>query len=196
MLDIFYFTFYLFGGCVRTQPTPCLRARTRLCAPGIVPCIMSFSRQLPCFLTWRVHSLFPYSSRLERRHDTMRDAILTCAQRHQSSLAPRAERITFKVATLTYRALHGSAPPYLASSFNRLRTVVSATEGRHISMSHELPCVICFVVWPTTRILNYMYVEIIFASVSAWFNTQDRRVIFGMSKTLCDFGHKNFFTEE
>ena len=27
------------------------------------------------------------------------------------------ERITFKVATLTYRALHGSAPPYLVSSF-------------------------------------------------------------------------------
>ena len=27
------------------------------------------------------------------------------------------ERITFKVATLTYRALHGSAPPCLASSF-------------------------------------------------------------------------------
>ena len=28
------------------------------------------------------------------------------------------ERITFKVATLTYRALHGSpSPPYLASSF-------------------------------------------------------------------------------
>ena len=27
------------------------------------------------------------------------------------------ERITFKVATLTYRALHGSAPHYLASSF-------------------------------------------------------------------------------
>jgi len=26
-------------------------------------------------------------------------------------------RIIFKVATLTYRALHGSAPPYLASSF-------------------------------------------------------------------------------
>ena len=25
--------------------------------------------------------------------------------------------VTFKVATLTYRALHGSAPPYLASSF-------------------------------------------------------------------------------
>jgi len=27
-------------------------------------------------------------------------------------------------------------------------------------------------------------------------NTQDRRVIFGVSKTLCDFGHKNSFTEE
>jgi len=27
------------------------------------------------------------------------------------------ERIILKVATLTYRALHGSAPPYLASSF-------------------------------------------------------------------------------
>jgi len=27
------------------------------------------------------------------------------------------EQITLKVATLTYRALHGSAPPYLASSF-------------------------------------------------------------------------------
>ena len=27
------------------------------------------------------------------------------------------ERIVFKMATLTYRALHGSAPPYLSSSF-------------------------------------------------------------------------------
>jgi len=30
------------------------------------------------------------------------------------------ERITFKMATLTYRALHGFAPPYLASSFTRV----------------------------------------------------------------------------
>jgi len=30
------------------------------------------------------------------------------------------ERITFKVATLTYRALHGFRPPYLASSFTRV----------------------------------------------------------------------------
>ena len=27
--------------------------------------------------------------------------------------------------------------------------VTSSTEGSPISMSHELPCVICFVVWPT-----------------------------------------------
>ena len=35
----------------------------------------------------------------------------------ESSLASCTERITFKVVTLTYHALHGSAPPYLASSF-------------------------------------------------------------------------------
>ena len=35
----------------------------------------------------------------------------------ESSLASRTERITFKVVTLTYHALHGSAPPYLAPSF-------------------------------------------------------------------------------
>ena len=35
---------------------------------------------------------------------------------HQSPLAPRAGAIiTFKMATLTYRALHGSASPYSAS---------------------------------------------------------------------------------
>ena len=28
-------------------------------------------------------------------------------------------------------------------------SVTCSTEGRDISMSHELPCVICFVVWPT-----------------------------------------------
>jgi len=54
-------------------------------------------------------------------------------------------------------------------TFNRWRTVVSATwkyDDPRLNMSHkgaarvwhvhELPCVICFVVWPTTRILNYM----------------------------------------
>jgi len=31
----------------------------------------------------------------------------------------------------------------------RSPSVTSSTEGSPISMSHELPCVICFVVWPT-----------------------------------------------
>ena len=27
-----------------------------------------------------------------------------------------------------------------------------STEGHHISVSHERPCFICFVVWPTTSL--------------------------------------------
>jgi len=47
-----------------------------------------------------------------RRCDHITDALISL----HWLLVP--ERITFKVATLTYRALHGStAPPYLASSF-------------------------------------------------------------------------------
>ena len=32
------------------SPSVCVCGLPRLCAPGIVPCIISFSRQLPCFL--------------------------------------------------------------------------------------------------------------------------------------------------
>jgi len=69
-------------------------------------------------------------------------------------------------------------------TFNRLRTVVSGTwkydepegenvtrgrspsvtfsaEGRPISMSHKWLCVICFVVWPTTKILNYKWFTVV-----------------------------------
>ena len=46
-----------------------------------------------------------------RRCDRITDALISLHWLRVS------ERITFKVATLTYRALHGSAPPYLASSF-------------------------------------------------------------------------------
>jgi len=31
-----------------------------------------------------------------------------------------------------------------------------ATEGHHISMSHERPCFICFVVWPSTSLKLYI----------------------------------------
>ena len=46
-----------------------------------------------------------------RRCDHITDALINL---HWLRLP---ERITFKVARLTYRALHGSAPPYLVSSF-------------------------------------------------------------------------------
>jgi len=46
-----------------------------------------------------------------RRCDHITDALISLHWLRVS------ERITFKVATLTYRALHGSTPPYLASSF-------------------------------------------------------------------------------
>ena len=35
----------------------------------------------------------------------------------------------------------------------RSPSVTSSTEGRPISMSHEVPCVICFVVWPTSDLV-------------------------------------------
>jgi len=38
--------------------------------------------------------------------------------------------------------------------------VTFSTLGRHISLSHERRCVICFVVWPTTRILNYEWLTV------------------------------------
>jgi len=46
-----------------------------------------------------------------RRRDHITDALISL---HWLRVP---ERIVFKVATLTYRALHGSAPSYLASSF-------------------------------------------------------------------------------
>ena len=46
-----------------------------------------------------------------RRCDHITDALVSLHWHHVP------ERIIFKVATLTYRALHGSAPPYLSSSF-------------------------------------------------------------------------------
>ena len=36
-----------------------VRGLPRLCAPGIVPCIISFYRQLPCFLVWPHYASFP-----------------------------------------------------------------------------------------------------------------------------------------
>jgi len=49
-----------------------------------------------------------------RRCDHITDALISL---HRLRVP---ERITFKVAMLTYRALRGFAPPYLASSFTRI----------------------------------------------------------------------------
>ena len=53
-----------------------------------------------------------------RRCDHITDALISL----HSLRVP--ERITFKVATLTYHALHGSAPPYLSSSFTCVADVL------------------------------------------------------------------------
>jgi len=39
-------------------------------------------------------------------------------------------------------------------------SVTFLTSGRPISTSHERLCVICFVVWPNTRILNYKWLTV------------------------------------
>jgi len=43
------------------------------------------------------------------------------------------ERIVFKVAVLTHRALHGTAPPYLASQFTRVADVSTRRRLRSAS---------------------------------------------------------------
>ena len=42
----------------------------------------------------------------------------------------------------------------------RSLSVTFSTEGRPIFMFQEQLCVICFVVWPTTRILNYKWLTV------------------------------------
>jgi len=67
-----------------------------------------------CYTLQRLQSVQNAAARLIfnlRRCDHITDTLISLHWLHVP------ERITFKVATLTYRALHGSAPPYLASSF-------------------------------------------------------------------------------
>jgi len=46
------------------------------------------------------------------------------------------------------------------ATLGRSPSVTSSSEGRPISMSYERLCVIRFVVWPTTRILNYKWLTV------------------------------------
>ena len=99
---------------------------------------------------------------------------------------------------------------------NRWRTVVSATwkyDDPRLNMSHEgaarvwhvQPRVVTFPCRTNYRVsyvlssdqLQESWIICKLKSFSPMYlddlNTQDRRVIFGVSKTLCDFGHKKFF---
>jgi len=103
-------------------------------------------------------------------------------------------------------------------TFNRWRTVVSATwkyDDPRLNMSHEgaarvwhvQPRVIKFPCRTNYRVsyvlssdqLQESWIICKLKSFSPMYlhdYTQDRRVIFRVSKTLCDFGHKKSFTEE
>jgi len=104
-------------------------------------------------------------------------------------------------------------------TFNRWRTVVSATwkyADPRLNMSHEGPARVWHVqprvgIFPcrTNDCVSYIlssghlqesWIIWKWKSFSPLYlhdiNTQDRRVIFSESKTLCDFGHKNSFKEE
>jgi len=74
----------------------------------------SFLIDLPLTHIQRLQSVLNATARLIfnlRRCDHITDVLISL---HWLRVP---ERITFKVATLTYRALHGSTPPYSASSF-------------------------------------------------------------------------------
>ena len=109
----------------------------------------------------------------------------------------------------TWRRFDQSAKQLVVGqrTINRWRTVVSGTwkyDDPRLNMSHEGAA---YFPWTTVRhmfcrLTNYKNLEIIrkLKSYSPLYlhdiNTQARRVIFSVSKTLSDFGHKNSFKVE
>ena len=60
-----------------------------------------------------------------------------------------SERIIFKVAMLTFRALHGTAPPYMTSQFTRVADMPNRRRHRLISLmfrpsAYQLSAVVPF----------------------------------------------------
>ena len=51
------------------------------------------------------------------------------------------QRIEFKLAVLTYRCLHSTAPPYLAEEFHRVSDIDSATVAE-VSVNVDARCII------------------------------------------------------
>ena len=99
----------------RYIPTPVFRALVSARVLSRLDYCSSLLINLPLIHTQRLQSVQNAAARLSfnlRRCDHITDTLINLYWLRVS------ERATFKVATLTYRALHGSAPPsYLASSF-------------------------------------------------------------------------------
>jgi len=77
----------------------------------------SLLNYLPASLIQRLQSIQNAAARLifnMRRFEHITDVLISL---HWLCVP---ERIVFKVATLTFRALHGTAPPYMTSQFTRV----------------------------------------------------------------------------
>jgi len=76
---------------------------------------------LPASLIERLQSVQNAAARLifnMRRSEHITDALISLRWLRVP------ERIVFKVATLTFRALHGTAPPYMTSQFTRVADII------------------------------------------------------------------------
>ena len=99
---------------IRTRDLFILKSNALTLALSRLDCCNSLLIDLPLTHIQRLQSVQNAAARLIfnlRRCDHITDALTSL---HWLRVP---ERIIFKVATLTYRAVYGSAPPYLASSF-------------------------------------------------------------------------------
>jgi len=99
---------------IRTRDLFIFKSNALTLAVSRLDCCNSLLIDLLLTYIPRLHSVQNAAARLIfnlRRCDHITDALISL---HWLRVP---ERIIFKVATLTYRAVHGSAPPYLASSF-------------------------------------------------------------------------------
>jgi len=88
---------------------------------------------LPVYLIWRLQSVQNVAARLIfriRRSEHISPALISL---HWLRVP---ERISFKLAVLTYRSIHGAAPRYLQSSFTRVADMTSRQRLRSSSSHH------------------------------------------------------------
>jgi len=77
--------------------------------------------------------------------------------------AGRRAKLMYVTASITVQMMHGSEwnmkydePEVENVARGRSPSATFSIEGHLISMSHERPCFICFVVWPTTSLKLYI----------------------------------------